>query len=102
MDNIFTNFQSLIKFQENVPLLEPEIDVRINIPEQILTHNRYLNLRKQEKRESPSFFNYLNFNKKSYTKNFKDSFLRSWICTKCSFYFFVQAFYPDLFIYQAG
>lgn len=27
---------------------------------------------------------------------------RSWVCTKSSFYFFIQAFYPDIFQHYAS
>ena len=106
--DLFTNLQSLLQFKdannntentENTFLLEP--DINIQIPETILTHQVYLNLREKEKQKYPSFFNYLNFNKKTYTTNLKDSLSRCWTCAKCSFYFFVQGFYPDLFQHYA-
>jgi len=60
---------------------------------QRLTHKLYLDIRQTDSRTE----NYLEFIQKTYYQHFKDSLARSWICTKSSFYFFFQAFFPNLF-----
>lgn len=126
MNDFLQNIQSILQFknatqnetqdsEEITPFLRsPQIDPYIytsqipqipqipsQIPSQVLTHRLYLDIREKEIKESPSFFNYLNFNNKSYFTNFKDSLIRSWACCKSSFYFFIQAFYPDAFQHYA-
>jgi hypothetical protein len=60
---------------------------------QRLTHKLYLDIRQTDTRTE----NYLEFIQKTYYQHFKDSLARSWICTKSSFYFFFQSFFPNLF-----
>jgi len=43
-------------------------------------------------------FNHLHFIGQTYTEHFSDSMNYSWISLKSSFYFFVHAIYPDIFI----
>lgn len=63
----------------------------------ILTHQLYLDVRR--KNDTP--VSYLDFIGKTYYQHFKDSFSRSWVCTKSSFYFVIQAFFPNLFQHRA-
>lgn len=67
----------------------------------ILTHQSYLNIRQQEINNKPSFFNYLNFTKKTYFQHFKTNMYNSWLCLKSTLYFFIQAWYPDVFQHYA-
>lgn len=114
MNDFFKNIQSIFITQDSeeiTPLLRsPQIEPYIytsyipqipQIPSQVLTHRLYLDIREKEIKVSPSFFNYLNFNNKSYFTNLQDSLIRSWSCCKSSFYFFIQAFYPDAFQHYA-
>lgn len=67
----------------------------------ILTHQSYLNIRQQEINNKPSYFNYLNFTKKTYFQHFKSNMYNSWLCLKSTLYFFIQAWYPDVFQHYA-
>lgn len=63
----------------------------------ILTHQLYLDVRRKNDIQD----NYLDFIQKTYYEHFKDSIVKSWICTKSSFYFFIGAFFPNLFPHYA-
>lgn len=64
---------------------------------QVLTHQLYLDVRRNPR----PLNSYLIFIQKTYYNHLKDSLFRSWTCTKASFYFFIQAFYPNGFQHYA-
>jgi hypothetical protein len=64
----------------------------------ILTNQLYLDIRQKELPKT----SYLSFTNNTYKTHFKSHMTRSWICTKSSFYFFIQAFYPDIFQHYAS
>jgi hypothetical protein len=75
----------------------PRPAVRPILP-QTLTHQLYLDIRRKDKETTGHhYFNYLSFTNKSYVQHFKTTLYRSWVCTKSSFFFFIQSFYPDAF-----
>jgi hypothetical protein len=74
------------------PLLPTDTSSSTQLPQR-LTHKLYLDIRQND---TPTK-NYLEFIQKTYYQHLKDSLNRSWICTKASFYFFFQAFFPNSF-----
>jgi hypothetical protein len=69
---------------------------------QVLTHQLYLDVRRRDQEQNSRCFDYLNFTDKTYFEHFSSSMSRSWICTKSSFYFFIQSFYPDVFQHRGN
>ena len=118
-ENIQDTFQTRDEDDESTPLLPPppsssqeQIQSHIkkiqnnnkiktlkkeNFPK-VLTNQLYLDIRQKELPET----SYLSFTNNTYKEHFKSSMSRSWICTKSSFYFFIQAFYPDVFQHYAS
>jgi hypothetical protein len=118
-ENIQDTFQTRDTDDESTPLLPPppsssqeQIQSHIkkiqsnnktktlkkeNFPK-VLTNQLYLDIRQKELPET----SYLSFTNNTYTEHFQSSLSRSWVCTKSSFYFFIQAFYPNVFQHYAS
>ena len=86
--------QSHIK---KISFFNTKINKNTNFPK-VLTNQLYLDIR--QKKSQPT--SYLSFINKPYKEHFKNNISRSWISTKSSFYFFIQAFYPDIFQHYAS
>lgn len=113
-----TNNTQLEFFDEFTPLLPPPpsssqdqiqnhiqnqiqnqyVNPKTNFPK-VLTNQLYLDIRQKDDLHNTS---YLSFTNKTYTEHFKSHLSKSWKCTKSSFYFFIQAFYPDIFQHYAS
>lgn len=110
-DNLRNNFRD--NFSELTPLLPFHIEEEhiqptcVSVSSQhtslprVLTHQLYLDVRRKNIEKQTSFFNYLNFTNKTYYTHWKSLLYNSWLCTKASFYFFVQAWHPDIFQHYA-
>lgn len=89
--------QSHIKKIQSHNNTNVKIHKKDNFPK-VLTNQLYLDIRQKELPET----SHLSFTNNTYTEHFKSYMSRSWICTKSSFYFFIQAFYPDVFQHYAS
>jgi hypothetical protein len=72
----------------------------------VLTHQLYLDIRRREPELNNDNGNnenktFLDFTDNTYNQHFKSYFNRSWICTKSSFYFFIQSIFPNAYQHVA-